>query len=119
MQGAAGGCVVQSRMKAAPNNGASATRERRRRIFMDVPPGGDGCGGDRARGVTSSEWARVWPDVAARVGRSLRAKGVDSATAEDITQEVAARVLATGFPLEPVEDLPPLAHAVARDLAAR
>ena len=47
----------------------------------------------------------VWPAVAPRLHRMLRRRGVDAATAEDVVQETALRVLRTGVAFTGADDL--------------
>lgn len=61
--------------------------------------------------------ADVWPDVAARLTRVLRRRGVDAATAEDVVQETAVRVLRTGVPYADGDDLLRWASVVGWRLA--
>ena len=59
----------------------------------------------------------AWPPVARNLVRSLRARGVDHPTSEDIAQEVAVRALATTVPFSSSEDLAPWANTVGHRLA--
>jgi hypothetical protein len=62
-------------------------------------------------------FALAWPPVARNLVRSLRARGVDSPTSEDIAQEVAVRALEAAVPFVSSEDLAPWANKVGHNLA--
>jgi hypothetical protein len=59
----------------------------------------------------------AWPPVARNLVRSLRARGVDHPTSEDIAQEVAERALRAAVPFASAEDLAPWANTVGHRLA--
>ena len=59
----------------------------------------------------------VWPDLRRRLMRQLTRKGMDPATAEDIVQEVAARILARHMAFSSVDGLMRWAATAARHLA--
>ena len=59
----------------------------------------------------------VWPDLRRRLMRQLTRRGMDPATAEDIVQEVAARILARHMVFSSVDGLMRWAATVARHLA--
>lgn len=66
-----------------------------------------------ARNSGESELHTAWPDVERTLKRSLRRR-VDAATAEDICQDVAERLLARAAPFETVDDLVRWAQKVAQ-----
>ena len=65
-----------------------------------------------ATGSPSLEW--VWPDVDRMLTRMLRRQGASRHECEDIVQETAARVVATGIPYVDADDLFRWASTVAR-----
>jgi DNA-directed RNA polymerase specialized sigma24 family protein len=58
-----------------------------------------------------------WPLAQKRVVRSLRAQGIDAATAEDAVAEAATRALSRGLLVDDVEDFCRWAFVVARNVA--
>src|SRR5688572_9284817 len=75
---------------------------------MSVPP----LVGDS--GMFPSTLAEAWPALVPRVSGWLHSLGVDRATSEDITQELAVRALAGEVP---PDELEPFAITVSRNLA--
>jgi DNA-directed RNA polymerase specialized sigma24 family protein len=67
--------------------------------------------------ITSTSDDAVWRELLSRVKALLGSRGVDTQTAEDISQEVAARALARGVAYESVDDLMAWAGTVATRLA--
>ena len=63
-----------------------------------------------------SALARIWPFVDPPLRRMLMDRGVDPATAQDVSQATAERVITSGVAYESAEDLLPWATTVAKRL---
>ena len=58
----------------------------------------------------------VWPELRRRLLVRLNRMGMDPATAEDVVQEVAARIVSANVAYRSIDDLMPWAATVARHL---
>ncbi|HEX8002720.1 MAG TPA: hypothetical protein VF519_08490 [Mycobacteriales bacterium] len=66
--------------------------------------------------ITGPSLADVWPEVSTRLGRLLASRGASRDVADDVVQEVAARVLAHGVTFADAADLMRWAVPVALNL---